>query len=76
MEQSLDGIRDKDLRFFRTDELKRNISRVAHFSASCVECRKSRLSVEAALAHLNEAVNVPGPYRRELDRLIIQLGNT
>jgi hypothetical protein len=74
MEQSLAGIREKDLRFFRIDELKRNISRVANFSAGCPVCLRSRSEIEAALVHLNEAVNVPGPYRRDLDRLIVHLG--
>lgn len=73
MDSSLAGIRDKDLRFFRIDELRRNISRVAAFSAGCEKCRNSRIEVEDALAHLQEAINVPGPSRRQLDRLIVSL---
>lgn len=75
MEASLAGVREKDLRFFRIDELRRNIHRVAAFSAGCEKCRNSRVDIEDALLHIREAVNVPGPYRRDLDRLIVSLSS-
>lgn len=74
MELSLQGVRERDLRFFRIDELKRNISRVAGFSAACPDCRNVRSEIESAMVHLNEAIQVPGQHRREADRLIARLG--
>lgn len=74
MDLSLKGTREKDLRFFRIDELQRNISRIGNFSVSCTGCQKLKSDVENTLVHINEAVNVPGPYRRDLDRLTVRIG--
>ena len=73
MEESLAGTREKDLRFFRIEELRRNIRRVAEYSNHCSGCMHIKPEIAAALKHVNEAVNVPGQYRRELDRLISRL---
>jgi predicted Fe-S protein YdhL (DUF1289 family) len=73
MEESLAGTREKDLRFFRIEELQRNICRVAEYSHQCTGCMHLRPEIAAALKHVNEAVNVPGQYRRELDRVISRL---
>lgn len=73
MEQRLLGSREKDLRFFRIDELRRNIRRVDEFAQKCDICRTFKLETEAALVHVNEAVNVPGQHRRELDRVVTRL---
>ncbi len=73
MEKSLSGAREKDLRFFRIDELRRNIGRVGHFSDNCHQCRSFKGQIESVLVHVEEAVNVPGYHRRELDRLIARL---
>lgn len=73
MEQRLSGSREKDLRFFRIDELRRNIRRVDEFAHICDICRHLKLETETALVYVNEAVNVPGPHRRELDRLVARL---
>jgi hypothetical protein len=73
MEQRLLGTREKDLRFFRIDELRRNIRRVDEFAHKCDTCRHLKVESESALIHVNEAVNVPGSHRRELDRVVARL---
>lgn len=73
MEESLTGTREKDLRFFRIEELQRNIRRVGEFSAHCPHCRHFKHDIQTTLVHVNEAVNVPGQHRKELDRLIARL---
>jgi len=73
MEESLAGTREKDLRFFRIEELQRNIRRVDEFSHRCADCAHLKPEIAAALRHVNEAVNVPGQYRRELDRVVARL---
>lgn len=73
MEQRLLGTREKDLRFFRIDELRRNIRRVNDFAHKCDVCGHLKLETETALVHVNEAVNVPGSHRRELDRVVARL---
>lgn len=73
MEQRLLGTREKDLRFFRIDELRRNIGRVDKFAHKCDICQQLKHETEAALVHVNEAVNVPGSHRRELDRIVARL---
>jgi len=42
IDSKLEGIKDKDLRFYRIDELKRNIERVETFSKSCPYCKKKK----------------------------------
>jgi hypothetical protein len=65
----------RELRFFRMAELKRNIARIDLFSGQCTRCEDFKPEVEAVSGHIEEAVNVPGPERRELDRLIFRLSN-
>lgn len=73
MEQRLSGTREKDMRFFRIDELRRNIKRIDNYTPDCDICRNLKNETEIVLAHVNEAVNVPGSHRRELDRLMARL---
>lgn len=75
MEQQLAGVKDKDLRFFRMEELQRNVRRTGEFAATCKRCQHMKTEVDSALVHLNEAISVPGQYRREVDRLIARLAN-
>lgn len=75
MDKSLSGIRDKDQRFFRIDELRRNITRVSQFAETCHQCLSLKEDIETNIMHLNEAINVPGKYRRDLDRLIARLSH-
>ena len=65
--------REKDLRFFRIDEFKRNVTRVGEFSASCSICNKTKIDIAESSETITEAVNVPGHARREFDRLISRL---
>jgi hypothetical protein len=70
---SLEKSRDKDLRFFRIDEFKRNIFRVGEFSATCSFCSKHKIDIAESVETIHEAVEVPGNSRREFDRLISRL---
>jgi hypothetical protein len=70
----LEKSREKDIRFFRIDEFKRNITRVDDFSASCPFCLKQKIDVAEITAKIEEAIEVPGNSRREYDRLISRLG--
>jgi hypothetical protein len=69
----LKGIRDKDIRFYRIEEFKRNIKRVDTFSATCPYCAKEKANISDATQKIDEAIKVPGRSRREYDRLISRL---
>jgi hypothetical protein len=69
----LEKSREKDLRFFRIDEFKRNVARVEEFSSNCSFCNKTKIDIVEASETIAEAVNVPGKSRREFDRLITRL---
>ena len=69
----LEGVKEKDLRFFRIEEFKRNISRIDEFSNTCPNCNKEKVNISSAVLSIDEAVNVPGKQRREYDRLISKL---
>jgi len=69
----LKGTRDKEIRFYRIDEFKRNIARVDSFSKSCPFCQQQKIYIAEVVDKIDEAVNVPGKTRREYDRLISHL---
>ena len=69
----LEKSREKDIRFFRIDEFKRNIERVDGFSNSCPFCLKHKIDISEAVETIHEAVEVPGKQRRDFDRLISRL---
>lgn len=73
VDESLVNARDKDIRFFRVDEFKRNIKRVGEFSTSCGFCNKQKIDVADAVESISEAIDVPGATRRGYDRLISRL---
>ena len=73
IDKRLETSREKDIRFFRIDEFKRNITRVDHNSKSCPICQKQKIDVTEISNKIDEAVNVPGKTRREYDRLIGRL---
>lgn len=73
IDEQLIGSRDKDLRFFRIDEFKRNISRVDEFSHSCPTCKKEQINITEAVDNIAQAVNHVGKPRRNYDRLISRL---
>ncbi len=73
IDNELKDANEKDLRFFRIEEFKRNISRVDDFSNSCPDCKKEMINIYEAVQSIEEAVSVPGKKRRELDRLMSRL---
>ncbi|AHW61620.1 hypothetical protein SAMN05444285_13648 [Draconibacterium orientale] len=73
IDEQLQGGREKDLRFFRIDEFKRNISRVDEFSNSCPACKKEQIDITKAVNNIAQAVNHVGKPRRNYDRLITRL---
>ncbi len=73
IDNKLEGTRDKDIRFFRIDEFKRNISRIDSYSNGCSVCMKEKINISEISDKIDEAVNVPGKTRREFDRLISRL---
>jgi hypothetical protein len=70
---NLEKSREKDIRFFRIDEFKRNIERVDGFAKSCPFCLKQKIEISEAVETIHEAVEVPGKTRRNFDRLISRL---
>ncbi|MEN8117828.1 MAG: hypothetical protein ABFS16_12655 [Bacteroidota bacterium] len=70
IDNKLETVKEKDLRFYRIDEFKRNISRGDLFSTTCPTCKKEQINITEVVEKIDEAVNVPGESRREYDRLI------
>ncbi len=75
IESNLQKSKEKDLRFFRVDEFKRNITRIGEFSDSCEVCHNFKTDVAEVVETIYEAVEVPGNTRRGYDRLISRLAN-
>lgn len=75
MDQKLEGTPEEKIRFFRVDELKRNIERAGRFAPECEGCRQFIPEADAMAERIGEAMAVPGEARRELDRLIFRLSN-
>jgi hypothetical protein len=73
LDEKLTGLKQRDLRFFRIDEFKRNIERVDRFSKNCPACEKEKLNISGIVAKIDEAIQVPGKSRREYDRIISRL---
>ena len=70
---NLEKSREKDIRFFRVEEFKRNITRIDDFSGSCSFCLKHKIDITEQVETIYEAIEVPGKSRREYDRLISRL---
>ncbi|MFV0592652.1 MAG: hypothetical protein ACK5M7_14795 [Draconibacterium sp.] len=73
IDTKLENVKDREIRFFRIAEFKRNIERVDRFSKTCPYCKKEQINIEEAAGTINEAVEVPGKTRRNFDRLISRL---
>jgi len=73
IDNKLKGTKEKDIRFYRIDELKRNIERVETFSKSCPNCKKQKIDISANVEKIDEAVHVPSQTRRDYDRMISRL---
>lgn len=74
-EEELEGTKQRDLRFFRVEEFKRNIRRANEFSKSCPVCEKEKLNIADVAGKINEAIQIPGKTRREYDRVIGRLSS-
>lgn len=73
IDSNLEKAREKDKRFFRVDEFKRNITRIDDFSGTCSFCLKHKIDIVEQVETIYEAIEVPGKSRREYDRLISRL---
>lgn len=73
IDKKLEGEKDKEIRFYRIDEFKRNIDRVDGFSKSCPFCFSQKTDISEISIKIDEAVKVPGKARRDYDRLISRL---
>ena len=73
IDSKLEGVKEKDIRFFRIDEFKRNIKRVDEFSAKCSVCKQHKTEINAIVEHIEEAVKVPGKSRRTFASYISRL---
>jgi hypothetical protein len=73
LDEKLTGLKQRDLRFFRIEEFKRNIERVDRFSKNCPACEKEKLNISGIVAKIDEAIQVRGKSRREYDRIISRL---
>ena len=69
----LEGEKEKEIRFYRVDELKRNIQRVHDFSKKCPRCQQEKITIKEVADTIDEAIKVPGKSRREYDRIIDRL---
>lgn len=65
----LGGIKERDIRFFRIDELKRNVERVERFSNKCAICESLKAEISEMTPQVRKAVEYPGKERRRLDKL-------
>ena len=70
IDSNLGKVKEKDLRFFRVDEFKRNIKRVHEFSSACPYCNQQKIDIAEVAEIIGEAIQVPGNSRRTYDRLI------
>ncbi len=73
IDDKLKSVQEKDIRFYRIDEFKRNISRIETNSKSCPFCNKQKINISEISNKIDDAVNIPGKTRCEYDRLISQL---
>lgn len=73
LDEKTKNIKQRDIRFYRVDEFKRNIERVGDFSKNCPYCEKEKISIAAIVGKTNEAIEIPGKTRREYDRAISRL---
>ena len=73
IDTNLADAREKDTRFFRVEEFKRNILRMDKYSASCPYCAQQKIPVGEITIKIGEAIEIPGKTRREYDRITNRL---
>jgi len=75
LDEKLKNTKQRDIRFYRIEEFKRNIERVGDFSEHCSFCEKEKSNISEIMEKMEEAIHVPGKARREYDRLISRLAS-
>ena len=73
LDEKTKNVKQRDIRFYRVEEFKRNIERVGEFSTSCPYCEKEKINIAAIVDKMDVAIEVPGKTRREYDRAISRL---
>lgn len=73
LDEKTKNVKQRDIRFYRVEEFKRNIERVGEFSKSCPYCEKEKINIATIVGKMDVAIDVPGKTRREYDRAISRL---
>lgn len=73
--EKLQGIPEKDVRFYRLEEFWRNIQRLDRFADECPVCRQKHEEVRETIQVMNDAVKYPGKTRRRFDRTLSALSS-
>jgi len=75
IDNRLKNERQRDLRFFRVEEFKRNVERTGKYSGKCPVCPRQRISINEVVEVIDKAIAVPGKERLLYDRLIGRLAD-
>ena len=75
IDEKLKDTRDRDKRFFRIEEFKRNIARVDSFSPKCPVCNQQKQDIKEVVDEIDVAIDQPGRKRRRYDQLIGKLAS-
>lgn len=75
LRQELQGINEKDIRFFRVEEYLRMVERVDRFSGECHECHQFLPEIEKQVGSIHQALKTIGKDRRRYDKHLSQLGS-
>lgn len=73
VDNKLEGINNKDFRFFRIAEFKRNISRIDTFSSTCPSCKTELQDISEVVESIDVAINNIGKKRKAYDKLISRM---
>ncbi len=73
LKQELNGVKERDLRFFRIAEYLRMVKRVDDFSDACQQCKQFQTDIEREVKTVRLAVTETGKERRTYDRHINHL---
>ena len=66
----MEGINEKDFRFYRVAEFERMINRSHDLSANCKICQAFKPEIDTIVETIDTAIQTPGRLRRNYDRLI------
>lgn len=73
LKQELEGVGERDLRFFRIEEYLRMVKRVDEFDTTCKDCKQFRPEIEQQAIAIGKAIKDTGKERRDYDRHIDKL---